>query len=221
MSSAITLRTYEGLGITLIVLSSAFVGTRCFVSYRSSKHRLGIDDWCSIVGLCFLIATYVVNHIVIEVTTTPVELIDLVYLQKIAVAIIIVVQGTLWFSKAPIIFLYLKLFNIHRWLRYISWVTLLVSCLVYLVGLIYTLVYCPVDAGKATFPAYQVCASANTLAGVFSGFVSVVVDLIMFILPIPIILKLHLETSKKIGLGLTFFSAILYKASKHNSLRPR
>lgn len=56
------------------------------------------------------------------------------------------------------------------------------------------------------------------LSGVISGFVSVIFNAIMFSLPIPIVLSLNLERSKKIGLGLTFFSGILYVASKllHN-----
>ncbi|POS70580.1 hypothetical protein DHEL01_v211027 [Diaporthe helianthi] len=208
-SGEITVPVYQGVGITLLILTAGFVTTRCFASYQGPQHRLGIADWCSIIGLCFLIASYGVNHVVLTVTTGPVESIDLYYLQKIAVVIIIVVQGTLWFSKAPIVFLYLKLFGIHRWLRYVCWATLIVSFLVYAVGLIYTLVYCPVDRSKATFPDYQRCASANTLAGVFSGFVSVLVDLTLLILPTPIILALEINTSKKIGLSLTFFSAVL------------
>ncbi|KAI1249226.1 hypothetical protein MGN70_008837 [Eutypa lata] len=162
-TGTITLATYEGVGIPLIVIASAFVGTRCFMNYHTAHHKLGVDDF----------------------------------------------QGTLWLSKAPIIFVYLRLFGIHKWLRYISWATLVVAALVYIAGLIFTLVKCPVDPNNATFPAYQDCAASNTLTGVISGFVSVVVDMIIFTLPIPIILRLKLEMSKKIALGLTFFSGIL------------
>lgn len=95
-------------------------------------------------------------------------------------------------------------------MRYVSWATLIISFLVYTAGLIYTLVFCPIDPSKATLPNYQRCASANTLAGVFSGFVSVLVDVTLLVLPTPVIIALKIETSKKIGLGLTFFSAILY-----------
>ncbi|EMR64780.1 putative integral membrane protein [Eutypa lata UCREL1] len=181
-TGTITLATYEGVGIPLIVIASAFVGTRCFMNYHTAHHKLGVDD-------SFM---------------QPVESLDL-----ISVVIIILVQGTLWLSKAPIIFVYLRLFGIHKWLRYISWATLVVAALVYIAGLIFTLVKCPVDPNNATFPAYQDCAASNTLTGVISGFVSVVVDMIIFTLPIPIILRLKLEMSKKIALGLTFFSGIL------------
>jgi hypothetical protein len=119
------------------------------------------------------------------------------------------VQGTLWFSKAPILFLYARLFGVHRWLRYISWLTLVVAALVFIAGLIFTLIKCPIDSNKATFPLYEVCAHYNTLTGVISGFVSVMMDVIMFTIPIPIILGLNLSFSKKLGLGLTFFSGIL------------
>ncbi|KAI1390887.1 uncharacterized protein F4822DRAFT_394736 [Hypoxylon trugodes] len=208
-STPITIQAAEGVGITLIVLATALVSARCFTNYSATNGKLTTDDYTSIVGLCFLIATFAVNDVLTRILTGPVESIDLVYLQKLSVVIIILVQATLWFSKAPILFLYLKLFGIHRWLRYISWLTLLISAMVYIAGLIFTLVRCPIDPSNATFPAYQVCAHSNTLTGVISGFVSVVVDGIMFSLPIPIIIGLNLKLSKKIGLGLTFFSGIL------------
>lgn len=128
---------------------------------------------------------------------------------QISVATIIFIQGTLWFTKAPVIFLYLRLFGIHPWLRYTSWITLIVSALVYIACLIYTLVECPIDPTRANLPTYQACAASNTLTGVISGFMSVFTDAIMFSSPIPIIRRLKLGLNKKIGLGLTFFSGIL------------
>ncbi|KAM7190978.1 hypothetical protein V8F20_009516 [Naviculisporaceae sp. PSN 640] len=208
-SGSISIETYDAVGITLIVISSAVVAVRCFVNYQTSRHRLGLEDYFSILGLVFLIATFAVNDVITRILTGPVQSIDLVELQKIAVVIIILVQGTLWFTKAPILLLYIKIFGINRWLRYVSWLTLGGAATVYIAGLIYTLVNCPIDPSKANFVAYQSCAHSNTLTGVISGFVSVVVDAIMFILPIPIILELKLERSKKIGLAVTFFWGIL------------
>ncbi|GAW14104.1 hypothetical protein ANO14919_034980 [Xylariales sp. No.14919] len=201
----ITLPIYEGVGITLIVIASALVGARCFVNYQAAHGKLSAHDYLSLVGLTFLIITYAVNDVIIRTVSNPV--LDLPLLFRLAIIIIILVQGTLWFTKAPILFLYLKLFGVNRWLRYISWATLLVAGLVYVAGLIYTLVNCPTD--KITLERYQTCAHANTLTGVFSGFVSVVVDAIIFVLPIPVIFALQLETSKKIGLSVAFLSGIL------------
>lgn len=42
--ATVNLQTYEGFGITLLVLASGFVALRCFVSFHGSQHRLGIDD---------------------------------------------------------------------------------------------------------------------------------------------------------------------------------
>ncbi|KAI0911117.1 hypothetical protein F4824DRAFT_451879 [Ustulina deusta] len=204
---AITLPTYEGLGITLVVIASALVGARCFVNYQASHGRLSLHDYMSVVGLSFVITTYGVNDIIIRTVSVPVESLDLPFLFRLAIIIIILVQGTLWFSKAPILFLYLKLFGVNRWLRFVSYATLLVTGLIYIAGLIFTLIMCPTD--KITLVAYQKCAHANTLTGVISGFVSVVADAIIFLIPIPIIFSLQLETSKKIGLSVAFLSGIL------------
>ncbi|KAI0535658.1 hypothetical protein GGR58DRAFT_478305 [Xylaria digitata] len=205
--SAITLPVYEGVGIALIVIASVLVASRCFVNYQSSHGKLSAHDYLSVVGLIFLIITYAVNDIIIRTVSVPVESLDLPLLFRLAIIIIILVQGTLWFSKAPILFLYLKLFGVNRWLRYISWATLVVAGLVYIAGLIFTLVMCPTDL--ITLERYRTCAHSNTLTGVISGFVSVIVDAIIFVLPIPIIFGLQLETSKKIGLSVAFLSGIL------------
>ncbi|KAI0976664.1 hypothetical protein F4678DRAFT_120418 [Xylaria arbuscula] len=208
MPAFITLPIYEGLGIALIVIASVLVGARCFVNYQASHGKLDVHDYASLVGLSFLITTYAVNDIIIRtVSVTSTAALDLPLLFRLAIVIIILVQGTLWFSKAPILFLYIKLFGVSHWLRWTSYATLLITGLVYLAGLIYTLVMCPTD--QVTLIAYQTCAHSNTLAGVISGFVSVIADAIIFILPIPVIFGLQLETSKKIGLSVTFLSGIL------------
>ncbi|KAI1353334.1 hypothetical protein F5Y01DRAFT_276730 [Xylaria sp. FL0043] len=205
---AITLPTYEGLGITLIVIASALVGARCFVNYQASHGKLDGHDYVSVVGLLFLITTYAVNDIIIRTVsvTNPLDL-DLPLLFRLAIVIIILVQGTLWFSKAPILLLYIKLFGVHRWIRWASCATLVITGLVYVAGLIFTLVMCPTD--KINLMAYQTCAHSNTLTGVISGFVSVIADAIIFVLPIRVVFGLQLEPSKKIGLSITFLSGIL------------
>lgn len=40
----VTMQTYEGVGITLLILASGFVAIRCFVSCYGPQHRPGIDD---------------------------------------------------------------------------------------------------------------------------------------------------------------------------------
>ncbi|KAI0426878.1 hypothetical protein F5Y09DRAFT_317697 [Xylaria sp. FL1042] len=205
---AITLPTYEGLGIALIVIASALVGARCFVNYQASHGKLDVHDYVSVVGLSFLITTYAVNDIIIRtVSVANTADLDLPLLFRLAIVIIILVQGTLWFSKAPILLLYIKLFGVNHWLRWASYATLLITGLVYVAGLIFTLVMCPTD--KINLMAYQTCAHSNTLTGVISGFVSVIADAIIFVLPIKVVFSLQLEPSKKIGLSVTFLSGIL------------
>lgn len=42
--SSITIPTYEGVGIALIVITTAVVAIPCFVNYQTSRHKLGIED---------------------------------------------------------------------------------------------------------------------------------------------------------------------------------
>lgn len=125
------------------------------------------------------------------------------------VLIAVFVAFTLWSTKAPILVLYVKLFGVRTWLRWLSYLTLVVTGLNFLGSFILPVVQC--DTGMTTpDPAiFLICQNATVTGGIWSGFVSIIEDVIIFCMPIPAILQLNLPTAKKVGVILVFFSGIM------------
>ncbi len=114
----------------------------------------------------------------------------------------------MYFAKAPILILYERIFGIMHWLRAAVYTTLIVSFLGYLGPLLYVAVECS-DAEVVDMSSLQACAGFTPRVGLGHGIISLVVDIIIFFLPMPLILKMNLSTEKKIGLALVFMSGIL------------
>ncbi|EMR62958.1 putative integral membrane protein [Eutypa lata UCREL1] len=179
----VSTNVYLGVGATLNVLAALFVIIRCTTNY--SLNKLGADD------------------LLLDPTTS------LTLLIKMVVLIAVFVAFTLWSTKAPILVLYVKLFGVRTWLRWLSYLTLVVTGLNFLGSFILPVVQC--DTGMTTpDPAiFLICQNATVTGGIWSGFVSIIEDVIIFCMPIPAILQLNLPTAKKVGVILVFFSGII------------
>lgn len=125
---------------------------------------------------------------------------------------------SMWTAKIPILLLLTRIFGIHRWLRITAILTIVLTGLAILAGVAYNANACmPPDTDLGFTPEYlATCADANSYTGVALGSVSIATDIIIFILPLPVIAKLKLETGKKIGLLLVFLAGI----GSVTSLRP-
>lgn len=53
------------------------------------------------------------------------------------------------------------------------------------------------------------CTHMSSVTGVSLGGIAVATDTIIFLIPMPIVLRLHLSLQKKIGLALVFFTGSL------------
>ncbi|KAK5628868.1 hypothetical protein RRF57_004583 [Xylaria bambusicola] len=80
----------------------------------------------------------------------------------------------------------------------------------YLVGLSLAVSNCSLKDPHINFDAQLRCNAANTRTGIISGFTSIIVDAIIFLLPIPVIVNLNLPLSKKVVIGAVFLSGVLY-----------
>jgi hypothetical protein len=107
----------------------------------------------------------------------------------------------LWFTKAPILWVYIQLFGVQKWLRWTSYATMAIYGAGLLAALCITFARCQDDL--------PICSTATVLTGVISGFFAIAADVVIFILPIPPIWNLQLPRFKKIGLGIAFSSGIL------------
>jgi len=106
--------------------------------------------------------------------------------------------------KLSIALLYLRLFSVHRKFRYLVYV-LLGVCLTFYTGLaiwqIYELLHCTTPTSLDT----KVCI-VNTDVNLACACFNVATDFYLLALPVPIIMALKLQPSKKFGL-LAIFGA--------------
>lgn len=114
----------------------------------------------------------------------------------------------IYFAKVPVLVLFDRLFGIRKWVRVTVWTTTGAGLAIFLASLLYVSVEC--SAAKVHDAADQiVCMDSASTNGLVHGTASLVLDVIAFIIPVPIVLNLHISKSKKIGLGAVFAAGIL------------
>lgn len=115
----------------------------------------------------------------------------------------------MWCSKAPILFLYISLFGVRRWLRITSYITLVVFAAAIIVAAAIASAPCDPHHQEVDILTLLHCTEVSSKVGVGLGVLSVTADVIIIILPIPVIVTLNLPQSKKLGLLVMFMSGIL------------
>ncbi len=55
----------------------------------------------------------------------------------------------------------------------------------------------------------MVCIKSNSTVGVIVGTIGLAADVIIFVLPIPIIAKLHIPPLRKFGVAIVFLAGLL------------
>jgi hypothetical protein len=119
------------------------------------------------------------------------------------------IAPTLWATKASVLLLYLRNFEIVQWIRITSWVLIVVLFLFYGSNIAIAAIYCIPRHGEAwDSTAFARCASPVT-STVVIGVFAVVADLVIFVMPLPVIFQLQLSRPKKIGLGVVFSVGML------------
>ncbi|KAI1206940.1 uncharacterized protein F4807DRAFT_208691 [Annulohypoxylon truncatum] len=205
-SSGVSNEAYLGVGSVLLVLAAVFVAIRCTISFTQTK-KIHVDDGIAVVGLLFILATFIVQYYIEQgfrdPTTSPAWTI------KMGVCVVILILFALWTTKAPILLLYLKLFGVYPWLRWASYITLVVTALCFIAAMAITLAHCDLTDSYAEPATLDKCISASATGAIFSGFIAVFADVIIFCLPIPAIARMRIALSKKVGLGIIFCSGIL------------
>ena len=114
-----------------------------------------------------------------------------------------------WTAKAPILFLYIQLFGIKRRLKGPCYVTLVFTFLYLLGWNIWLLVKNVPREDGITTGFLMDSTYSGSVAGVASGALGVATDVVIFVLPLPVIAGLHLPLRQKIGLFIVFFTGLL------------
>jgi hypothetical protein len=115
----------------------------------------------------------------------------------------------MWCSKAPVLLLFITLFGVHRWLRFMSYTTMAVLGAAVITAAAVTTAACDLR-NQTPSPLFLLdCSNTASQVGVGLGVISVVVDVIIMVIPLPVVAKLKLPTHKKVGLAIIFTSGIL------------
>ena len=139
----------------------------------------------------------------------PVSFIDESYVKR-AFTTNLITGPTKWFAKAAILALYLRLFGLKLWLRYTSYVMLLITFLFYWASIPMSAALCvPHHAESWNYEVLQRCGKMAVTGPIF-GAVGVASDVLLLILPLPIVYGLNMPPRKKLGLYMVFLVGCLY-----------
>lgn len=119
----------------------------------------------------------------------------------------------MWTAKLPVLVLLMRIFGIYRGIRVVAILTIVILGLVIIAADIYNAVICrppSLDEDMTVFLGYvSTCTDASSLTGYIISPLGIAADIIIFILPIPVILKLQLTLEKKIGLAVVFLIGVV------------
>lgn len=124
---------------------------------------------------------------------------------------------SVYFAKSPLLLLYVQLFNVKKWVHIASYGTLAIAFLLYVVSFSYATADCVLGA-KDVIQQDEVdfCVDKAYIINIANAAISLASDLIIFIIPLPIIAKLNLRKSKRLGIAFIFFWGFMY-VSAHMS----
>ena len=105
--------------------------------------------------------------------------------------------------------MYIRIFGIKAWLRYICYSILLIYFLCVAGAAIYTTAVCQPNRKILDLVWLENCIDKGLAIGVWNGSVAVFFDIIIFILPLPVLLGLQIPRSRKIGLVAVFMFGFL------------
>ncbi|KAK3690435.1 hypothetical protein B0T22DRAFT_537094 [Podospora appendiculata] len=174
-----------------VVLPALFVGIRLLNNYGLRKRFLA-DDWFSILGLVFLV---VVGVLYSEMRMT--------------VATGFIASFGAYFAKVPILILYLRLFGVYTWLRNACYVLLIVPLFFLAGSASYGAALCSPDNKVMDMTFLVGCMRSGLGVCVWNAAVSLAADVVIFVLPLPVIFTLTVPRKKKIGLVIIFLVGIL------------
>lgn len=119
----------------------------------------------------------------------------------------------MWTAKLPVLVLLIRIFGVNRGVRVVSIITIVVLGLAIIAGDIYNAIICKPPSIDDQLPVYldtvTKCTDASSLTGSILAPIGLAADIIIFILPLPVIFKLNLSLEKRIGLMVVFLFGLV------------
>lgn len=120
---------------------------------------------------------------------------------------------TIFFGKEAIFLLYFDLFQVKKSMRLFIIAGMVFTGVVYWVGIIPESIFCAPHVGETWDPLVNARlgkrCSRNVYWGIVQGACAVLIDIMIFVLPIPAIARLQLPLRRKIQLLGVFMTALM------------
>ncbi|KAK3989378.1 hypothetical protein QBC44DRAFT_291240 [Cladorrhinum sp. PSN332] len=213
----LSLPAFLASSTSLIVLAGLFVIARVVVNLHKTKKFL-LEDGVAVFALVFLAAGFALVYTsAIDAKKPDVTVLRML---QLSVAYHFTVSISIWSAKVPILLLIVRLFGINNWLRITSYVVMAGSFVIFLVCMALTGAKCaPTSEAKYNNIGFLItCANTGSKTGVVIGGTAVAMDVIILILPLPVLSQLRLPARQKIGLFVVFLSGTLAIAASAVSL---
>ncbi|KAI0006986.1 hypothetical protein F4779DRAFT_594136 [Xylariaceae sp. FL0662B] len=205
-------KLYLGVGISAIILAALFVAIRLCNSWRKAKKFL-IEDYISILALVLLATEYQLRYIIQKKyerhvqSQNPADIIT--YITSTEIAQTIISAFLSFFAKIPIFILYIRLFGVVKWVRLVSYLAISATLLQFVAGSSVVIATCYPGRHVLDGDFVAECLRWDNGVVLWNGIIAVVTDIVLFVIPFPIIVSLQLPRNKKTGLAVMFLVGIL------------
>ncbi|KAI4289384.1 MAG: hypothetical protein L6R35_001353 [Caloplaca aegaea] len=120
---------------------------------------------------------------------------------------------TIFFSKEAIFLLYFEVFQVKNQMRLAIIFGMVFTGFVYWTGVIIESIYCAPRVGEGWDPLagapVSIRCQKTIYWGIVQGACAILIDLLIFVLPIPIVMKLQLPTRRKVQILCVFMTALM------------
>ena len=130
--------------------------------------------------------------------------------QQIQTAKDILLGPSMFFAKSSLLLLYLRIFGPKKSARYTVYFCLAFAFCLYFVNIPVEIYYCAPSAGKGWTLSEIAPKCPKTLyLAIIQGPLNVLIDLFIFVLPIPVVMGLQMSSKKRIAVLAVFFTGLL------------
>ncbi|KAJ5456701.1 hypothetical protein N7530_011975 [Penicillium desertorum] len=184
--SALKPPVFVGLASALCALSGSIIALRLWTNFNHIQ-KLHVDDLLNSNP----------NDVTIE------------HLTRLVAVGIASGNSAVYSAKLPLLFMLIRIFGIKDWLRWTCIFLIVVGTLGGVITLLYAGISCSPDLHEPTPPFLFSCVGALTNATIARGSISLAVDVIVFVVPIPVIVDLKMPLRRKIGVAFVFATGLL------------
>ncbi|KAJ3579134.1 hypothetical protein NPX13_g1439 [Xylaria arbuscula] len=205
--------TFLGVGISFITLSVISVSIRIF-TYLKAVGKLHLDDYLCLFGLIGGVAYWSLAYSLGAQGTArhswdvPAILLNASFLKRQTAAQVISAP-TVWAVKTSMLAFYIRVFENVRWLRITCYTFIGLAVPFYWSNVVLPFIFCiPYNGAQWDTALFAKCAQTAPATLVIGAF-TVVIDIALFVIPIPVLAKLNLSATTKRGLFPVFLAGFL------------